>query len=151
MDTFVAQHLGWIAAFLALAIGYYQHVRTAQLNVFIAFTERYRSIMSILPSEMRGRVFDLPDVSSFLECPKNRATLIDYLNMCAEEHALWTEGLISRRIWRIWEKEMKSALGSPLMRQFWIQASKSYAADLNFVAFVDKVQKSESTTTRTES
>ena len=58
----------------------------------------------------------------------DRSTLLDYFNLCGEEHFYYSQGLIPRSVWKAWCRGMSQYLDDPSVAQLWQeeQARGSY-------------------------
>lgn len=56
------------------------------------------------------------------------AVRLRYLNLCSEEYYLKKRWLLSGRVWRIWEAEMRRALGSQPYRDAWPTPRAQFAS-----------------------
>lgn len=88
-----------------LVFAYLQYRTKIQLEIFDKYTNRYNQIVT---SEMvdcwrnviNGKGTDAENASMKL-------TMIKYLNLVWEEYYLYDSGLIPKKLWKIWEPEIK--------------------------------------------
>ena len=45
--------------------------------------------------------------------------LVDYFNLCGEEHQIWKQGFVYPEVWRAWENGMRQYVSDPRIRAFW--------------------------------
>lgn len=126
-----------VTGLLALLVAAWTFRQGAELNAFLVFTERYETIMSELPHEMRT-ADEWP-----LEVDTDFAVRLRYLNLCSEEYYLKKRWLLSRRVWGIWEAEMRRALGSQPYRDTWPTLRVQFASYPEFSEFVAGCQTAE--------
>lgn len=124
---------------LAFGTGLWMYWNQMNAQLFLAFTARYREVMRGFPNERGGRidVFRSPPPES----PDLTAAVVDYLSMCSEEFYIVGQRLLSRRTWRIWEKEIKANLASPLLLREWPKIKQVYLSFKDFFDFVDDAQR----------
>lgn len=141
-----------IATLLVLVIGFGWgvHVYNRQMNaqLFLTFTERFEGVMASFSEALDG---DCPIDIFFSPPPPSApltAALVRYLNLCSEEFYMWHGGYLSRRIWRVWERELERTLTSPLVKREWPRIRTVYEAFPEFGAFVDRLHSSQSASSR---
>ena len=132
-----------------IAVRVYRRQMNAQL--FVAYTQRYEEIMSSFPPDARKC-----RVANGTELPRQSEALtlavLRYLNLSSEEFYLYRTGHITRRLWRIWEDELKKTVASDLIRREWVNLQTEFASYPEFRAFVEEVHnESEQPPTQTGS
>lgn len=71
-------------------------------QLFTEFNARYESLNNILNSIPADKPLQLVlNKSEYANC------LVDYINLCAEEHYWYKQGRIDDRIWKSWHAGMK--------------------------------------------
>ena len=141
-NTYVG--IGTLIATVIAAVGLIAGIRVyrRQMNaqVFIEYTKRYENVLSSFPQEAQKVRLDLtgkpPDPSK--EITKS---VLRYLNLCSEEFYLWNQGYLSKKIWQIWEAELKRTLQSPLLKREWDELKKEFEAYPEFSDYVDQIQE----------
>ena len=119
----------------------YRRQMNAQL--FLDFTKRYEEIMRSYPDGARG--FRLhSDGEPPPESSELTTAVLRYLNLCSEEFYLWQGWYLSRGIWKIWQKEMRRTLASPLYRREWKKVKGEFASYREFADYVSKSQSERS-------
>lgn len=120
-----------------VAVQIYRRQMNAQ--VFLAYTQRYEDIMSSFPHEARAARLNineaLPPASAELSL-----CVLRYLNLCSEEYYLYRSGHLNRRLWAIWEDELKRTLRSPLFRREWVHLRPEFESYPEFLRFVEEAQ-----------
>lgn len=135
---------GWIGiastviALLALLVAAWTFRQGAELDAFLAFTDRYEKIMSELPHEER-----LVDEWTH-EVDPDYAIRLRYLNLCSEEFYLRKRFLLSGRVWKIWEAEIGRTLATSTYREAWPVLRRQFVSYPEFSRFVERCQRGES-------
>ena len=130
-----AAHIATIIATIAtLGIGIWVYYRQMNAQIYLEYTKRYDQIMRDFPSEVR---FNLEGALNDVD----RVFVLRYLNLCSEEFYMQDAGYLSKRIWRIWEKEMERTLQSPLVLSEWEALRREFGSFEKFQTYVDKVQR----------
>lgn len=106
-------------------------------QLFLAFTERYETIMSQLPEDARiaraGGAGPLPP-----HWPGVFTVVLRYLNLCSEEYYLCKTGHLDKKLWSIWEKELKRTVRS-LVRPEWADLRSEFVSYPEFRDFIDEI------------
>jgi hypothetical protein len=116
--------------------------RQTNVQLFLAFTDRYDSIIRSFPPDARKARLDaknepLPDSEQL------RAAILRYLNLCSEEYHLYRHGYLSRTVWEMWEPQIKRTLRSRMFRRAWPDLEDEFIDHPHFVAYVRAVQAEE--------
>jgi hypothetical protein len=108
---------GLIASTLGAALGFCYFAQKQKLEelrlfkeLFTEFNRRY--------DEMNDRLADIRKGNRHDEARAQKA-LVDYFNLCAEEHLFFEEGFIHRAAWRSWCRGMLYYLEDDGIRQVW--------------------------------
>lgn len=113
-------------------------INNKQMNmqVFLAYTERYKEIMCGLPSDaLDNKPTPNNDLPS--ESPELTDGVMHYLNLVSEEYYLWQRGYLDNAVWTIWEGEIQRTLRLPLIRREWAKLRKEYETFKDFQQYVD--------------
>lgn len=116
---------------LLVGIGVYRRQMNAQM--YLEYTKRCDQIMRCFPREVRL------DLAGAAPGSVDQLLLLRYLNLCSEEFCMWKNWYLSRRVWRIWEEEIKRFLRSPLARAGWKELRKEFDSFEQFQKYVDTV------------
>ena len=82
--------------------------------MFVDFNKRYDSL--------NGELAILKDPK--IETPlaiREKLTLVDYFNLCAEEYLFHRRGYIHPEAWRAWTNGMRDIFCSPRILAFWME------------------------------
>jgi hypothetical protein len=126
--------LSALIALIALGVAASTFRRGAELQAFLVLTERYERIMAELPHEARTATEWDPELD-----PGDMIRL-RYLNLCSEEFYLHKRGLLSRRVWQVWEGEIRVTLSTPPYVDAWHRLRDQFQSYPAFIRFVDLAQ-----------
>jgi len=56
--------------------------------------------------------------------PNEKAMLVDYFNLCAEEYLYYSKGYIDPKVWQAWYNGMKANLACARISEFWVVEKK---------------------------
>ncbi len=122
---------------VVFAVRIYRRQMNAQ--IFMTYTQRYEAIMACFPEGARsarfGDLTELPPSS-----PALNLAILRYLNLCSEEFYLCATGHLDRKLWEIWEHELKRMLQSALVRREWSTLRCEFVSYPEFLEFVEAVQ-----------
>ena len=113
-----------------------------QLNaqMFIEFSKRFEELLRLFPTEAwlanRRLNQELPPPSKEItEC------ILYCLQYVADIYHLHRAGYISRRLWRLWEREIKRTLKGPLFVREWNAVAAEFSHDQDFLDYMAKTQE----------
>jgi hypothetical protein len=113
-----------------------------QLNVqmFIEFSGRFQELLRLFPTEAwlanRSPAQPLPPSSQELtDC-----TLYT-MQFIADVHYLHRSGYVSKKLWRLWELEIKNTLTGPVFQREWEGVSVEFAHNPDFVQYIDTLMR----------
>jgi hypothetical protein len=120
--------------------GINSYKRQMHAQVFIEYTKRFEEIMQSFP---RNAWMARLNSESALPEPSDELSIsvLKYLNLCSEEYYLCKDGYLSKRIWRIWEAELKRTLQTPLFKREWQRLSNEFQAYPEFRSYVNEAQQ----------
>ena len=127
-----------VATTIGFAWGFFVYKRQANAQVFLEYTKRYNEIMDSFPSDALQSRFRLADELPVVD-DKLTLVVLRYLNLCSEEFYLWKEKILDKKIWQIWEDEMKRTLRKPLYRREWETLKGEFSSYEEFSCYVEKV------------
>ena len=144
MNLNYATDAATLAAVLLAAIGLWHGIRTyknqTNLQVFTEYAKRYDDILQSFPKEALSTRLDLlgtpPDPSEELSL-----AVLRYLNLCSEEYYLYDKGILSKKVWDIWEAELKRTLTSALLRREWAKLEVEFETYSEFKKYVNEIQE----------
>lgn len=113
--------------------------RQMNTQVFLTYTQRFEQIMESFPKDawvVRLDLDKLPEPS-----PELSKSVLKYLNLCSEEYYLLQENLLAKKIWKIWEDELKRTLASPLFVREWKTLAQEFECYREFRRYLESIQK----------
>jgi hypothetical protein len=132
--TSIAAILSAAAALAAVVHAATTFRRNAELQAFLVLTGRYEDIMEAFPVSART----LDEWPSGTDA--DLSLRLRYLNLCSEEFYLHRRGLLSDRVWKIWEAEMRATLASPAYIEAWAALASRFDSYPEFTSFVFSTQ-----------
>lgn len=112
--------------------------RQWHVGVFTTYTKRYECIMESFPKNAYRLRFDF--YSNVPPSEELSLAVLKYLNLISEEFYLWREHYIDDKLWKIWEKEIKRTLRSPVVIREWKELKHEFEAFPEFCKFVNLSQ-----------
>jgi hypothetical protein len=114
--------VGWVAGCWALTHFLHQHyLARARFfsDLFNRFNERYDKI--------NDRLAEVAEATGMLSA-EDRALVVDYFNLCAEEYVFYVRGYLDLDVWRSWANGMKWYGSKERMLKVWREekATDSY-------------------------
>jgi hypothetical protein len=110
-----------------------------RMATFIAYTDRYSTIMSRLPFAARqpGSGYELAAATQE-EAVETLGAFRDYFNLCSEELWLYKTGKIDKDTWQIWKLGMQQVTAFPAFEDAWSALRPEYVAYGDFVDFIEQ-------------
>src|SRR5271169_6026233 len=121
--------LGQVGTFVLGSVGIWVALvnQRRQLNaqMFIEFSGRFQQILRLFPTEawLANRTPSRPLPPSTQELTDCTLYCIQFI---ADAYYLHKGGYISKRIWKLWEREMKRTLSGPLFEREWEKVAAEY-------------------------
>jgi hypothetical protein len=113
-----------------------------QLNaqMFIEFSKRFEELLRLFPTEAwlanRRPNQELPPPSKEItECT------LYCIQFVADVYHLHRAGYISKRLWRLWEREIKRTLRGPVFGREWSAVAAEFSHDNDFLDYMAKTQE----------
>jgi hypothetical protein len=110
--TIATTTIGSIVAVSTLVNGVWQYRRKVPLEIFRTYADRYSVI---LPPE-RYDVWHAALKGDQERWPELTPTMINYLNLVWEEFFLSQQGVIPRKLWRLWLPQIRNVLSTEFAR-----------------------------------
>jgi hypothetical protein len=105
--------------------------------MFIEFSKRFEELLRLFPTEAR-----LANRKPDQELPPPSKELTDCTLYClqfvADVYRLHKAGYISKRLWRLWEREIKRTLKGPLFMREWSAVAAEFSHDKDFLDFMGR-------------
>ena len=128
------------------SLGIYVALRNQhrQLNAqtFIEFSKRFQELLRMFPTDAwlanRNPSKPLPPSSQEItDCTLYAMQLI------ADVYRLHDAGYLSKKVWKLWEKDIRKTITGPVFRREWQEVSAEFSHTVDFVEYIDKVMREE--------
>ena len=137
-----------VTGIVILGITIWSFRKQMNAQVYLAYTQRYESLMADCDHDFRS---PFPSSSS----PSTRSTRSGgtrsrsacsrYLNLCSEEYHLMKSGYLAKAVWGIWQGELEQTLRTPLFVSGWPDLEHEFLSHSDFRCYVEQVQRSART------
>jgi hypothetical protein len=116
-----------------------QH-RQLNAHTFIEFSKRFQELLRLFPTEAwlanRDPSKPMPPSSQELtDCTLYAMQLI------ADVYHLRSAGYLSKRVWKLWEREIRKTLTGPVFQREWQGVSAEFTHSPDFVGYIDNVMR----------
>ncbi|TBR41204.1 hypothetical protein CBF23_010315 [Marinomonas agarivorans] len=127
MDMLLAI-LGLVGAFIGVWATYWTYVNGKRLELFQTYIDKFNDIitpedMPWWTKSMSNEPLDSENIQDY------EMKMLRYLNLVWEEHFLYTEGMISKKLWRLWEPNICFALKTDFCRQVFDKYETSFGPE----------------------
>jgi hypothetical protein len=108
-----------------------------QLNaqMFIEFSARFQELLRLFPTEAW-----LANINPSRPMPPRSQDVTDSTLYCiqliADVYHLHEAGYITKRLWLLWEREIKHALSGPVFQREWEDISAEFASNPGFFRYI---------------
>jgi hypothetical protein len=142
-------HIGQLGTLLigSVGVGVALENQRRQLNaqMFIEFSRRFEELMRLFPTEAwlanRNPSRPLPPPSNELtECT------LYCIQFIADIYLLHKDGYIPKKLWILWESEIKCTLTGPLFRREWEGVAAEFSHNSGFLGYVETLMNSNKVT-----
>jgi len=135
MDLMI-QLVGIVAGVTGVWMTWWTYLSNKRLEVFHIYVDKFRQIITAedvgwWSAMMRG------EQPKDEERPRCEVKMVLYLNLVWEEYYLYTERLISKRLWQLWEPNIVMVLNTAFCRDVFDRHRQEFSPD--FCSWVDQV------------
>ena len=121
---------------LGILVALRNQQRQMNAQMFIEFSGRFQELLRLFPTEAwlanRNPSQPMPPPSQELtDCT------LYAIQFVADLYYLHKNGYISRKIWKIWEREIKKTLTGPVFRREWERVAPEFVHSLDFVHYIN--------------
>ena len=114
-----------------------QH-RQLNAHTFIEFSKRFQELLRLFPTEAwlanRNPSKPMPpSTQEITDCTLYAMQLI------FDVYRIHRAGYLAKRMWKIWEKEIRKTITGPIFRREWQEVSAEFSHTPEFVAYIDKI------------
>jgi len=136
--------LGQVAPLIIGSVGIWVALvnQRRQLNaqMFVEFSGRFQNILRLFPTEAW-----LANRNPSQPLPPSSQELTDCTLYCiqfiADAYYLHKGGYISKKIWMLWEREIKRTLGGPVFQREWAGVAAEFEHDRQFVQYINALMR----------
>jgi hypothetical protein len=144
--TDIAMHLGEAGTLLIGSVGIgvalLNQRRQQDAQMFIEFSKRFEDLLRLFPTEAW-----LANRKPGAALPPSSQELTDCTLYCiqciADVYYLHRSRFISRRLWRLWEREIKRTLSGPLFQREWESVRAEFCHDTEFTRYITGLTQTE--------
>jgi hypothetical protein len=123
--------IGAIAIWVALM----NQRRQLNAQMFIEFSARFQELLRMFPTEAW-----LANVNPSRPMPPRSQDVTDCTLYCiqlvADVYHLHQAGYITKRLWLLWEREIKHTLSGPVFQREWDDISAEFASNPDFFRYI---------------
>lgn len=137
MIAAVAQMLGFGGIIWGLA----QNRRTLQPQVALEFYRRFAEITDKMPVALRLASSAGPHWATIQDPLRGQmlVSMLSYLNLSAEEFALYQKGRLPKDVWQVTIREIEGNFAKPLWQSIWQDVKAGYASQPDFAALIEAI------------
>jgi len=126
--------------FLGIYVALRNQHRQLNAQMLIEFSKRFQDLLRLFPKEAwlanRNPSRPMPPSSQELtECTLYAMQLI------ADVYHLRKVGYISKRVWIVWERQIRQTLAGPIFQREWQGISAEFAYSADFISYIDKLMR----------
>ena len=146
MTVDILAHLGQLGTLLigSVGVGVALETQRRQLNaqMFIEFSRRFEELMRLFPTEAwlanRNPSRPLPPPSKeLIECTLYCIQFIEDI------YLLHKSGYIPKKLWIIWDGEIKRTLTGPLFQREWEGVAAEFSHNRDFLQYIETLMNSK--------
>ena len=123
--------VGAVAIWVALA----NQRRQLNAQMFIEFSARFQELLRLFPTDAW-----LANLNPSRPMPPRSQDVTDCTLYCiqliADVYHLHEAGYITKRLWMLWEREIKHTLSGPVFRREWEDISAEFASNPDFFRYI---------------
>ncbi len=124
----------------AICVALLNQHRQLNAQMFIEFSGRFQELLRLFPTEAwlanRNPSQTLPPPSQELtDCT------LYCMQFIADVYHLHKNRYISKRLWMLWEREIKRTLTGPVLQREWERVWIEFAHDSDFLKYIDKLMR----------
>jgi len=130
--------VGAVAIWVALA----NQRRQLNAQMFIEFSARFQELLRLFPTDAW-----LANLNPSRPMPPQSQDVRDCtlycLQLIADVYHLHQAGYITKRLWMLWEREIKHSLSGPVFRREWEDISAEFANNPDFFRYISTLIQSK--------
>ena len=118
-----------------------QH-RQLNAHTFIEFSKRFQELLRLFPTDAwlanRNPSKPMPpSTQEITDCTLYAMQLI------FDVYRIHRAGYLAKRMWNIWEREIRKTITGPIFRREWQEVSAEFSHSADFVAYIDRIMCEE--------
>ena len=139
IDWAMVSALAQVVGFVGIVWALYLNWRALQTHVAMDFYRRFADIVVRMPTELRLAGYNGQRFIGLSEEKKTAValSLIEYVNLCSEEFALYRSGRLASDAWSVTSAEIQRNFTSPLWRDVWTHIRREYESTKEFADYID--------------
>ncbi len=127
--------IGSLCAILAYFRGLKSHQQTLNAQVFLNLTQRHSSLIDFRRLEADLRLND-----HWQGDLQTAAAIREYFDLLAHEYALVDLGILDKRVWNIWQPDIKRIVNTQLVSEVWHSRTRHlHRASPDFTRYIDTI------------
>jgi len=131
-----------LIASLAIGVALANQKRQINAQVFIEFSRRFQELLRMFPTDawlaIRDPNQEMPPSTQEIRDCTLYATQLVYSVYYLHRH-----GFLSKRLWRLWEREIKHTITGPVFRREWKALEAEFAHDGDFLQYLNALAEFE--------
>ncbi len=135
---FSLEAIGIYGAILGVWATCWTYISNKRLDVFQLYVDKFNEI--ITPDDIEWwRLAMKNDPVPKEQCHQCEIKMLRYLNLVWEEHFLYSERMISERLWKLWKPNIIFVLNTDLCKKVFVQHEDEFGA--SFCRWVREVSQ----------
>ena len=134
----------FVLGFLGIYVALTNQRRQLNAQMFIEFSGRFQEILRMFPTQAW-----LANHNPSQPMPPSSQEITDCtlysIQFIADAYHLHKNGLISRKIWLLWERQIKRTLSGRVFQREWEKVAMEFSYDPQFLKYVKTLMSSERT------
>ena len=118
------EQVGTVATAVGALLSIAYFLQKQKLEEMRLFREIFRECNARYDA-MNEELMEIIDKPAVELTTKERARVIDYLNLCGEEYLYFKRGYIEPSVWHAWQNGMKAIVETPNIHAIWVAEKKT--------------------------
>jgi len=132
----------FLLGFLGICVALINQRRQLNAQMFIEFSGRFQEILRMFPTQAW-----LANYNPSQPMPPSSQEITDCtlysIQFIADAYHLRKNGLISRKIWLLWERQIKRTLSGRVFQREWEKVAVEFSYDPQFLKYVKTLMRPE--------
>lgn len=101
--------------------------------MFLEFTSRFANLKDFQELLDHDKLTE-----SYIHSPKNNSSVCSYFDLVCQEYHLSNEKILSNKIWKLWQDDIRRIISTQFMSEAWKQSARTrYSHLVKFVEYID--------------